>query len=332
MYRNHIQTSRSTKTTPHAAASLQTPKLKDSCDKCSASKVRCTREKPFCSRCDKLGYTCFYSPARRAGRPYRSKKQVSEGRNSEEPNRLSARDITTTQFVDESAKLYSRFTSSTTPANVTSNIPISNSTPSNNKAAQEDPSTTKSHEVSDPDCLLVVLEIFSDLEVSAEQLRRELPVDASLLNATAQTITAALHRLSTVLICPCSQRAEVGMLVSAICMSIIDIHAMAISTFAKDQPPTGLLSQLTPLGIPGVGLNRSPGHDATAMQVFTELSELARLILQLTERYNEGSGRALSWEGLRNGSELPTDIMPGIATFLRERLQQITNDATYRLG
>ncbi|OQD64769.1 hypothetical protein PENPOL_c007G01492 [Penicillium polonicum] len=331
MYRNRIQTSRSSKTTPHTASSLQPPKLKDSCDKCSASKVRCTREKPFCSRCDKLGYTCFYSPARRAGRPYRSKKQVSEGRNSEESNRLSARNITTTQFVDESAKLYSRFNGSATPANVTSNIPISRSTPSNNKAAQEDPSTTKSHEVSYPDCLLVVLETFSELEVSAEQLRRVLPVEASLLNAIAQTITAAFHRLSTILICPCSQRAEVGMLVSAICMSIIDIHAMAISNFAKDQPPTGLLSQPMPLGIPGVGLNRTPGHDATTMQVFTELSELARLILQLTERYNERGG-ASSWGGLRNGSELPTDIMPGMATFLRERLHQTTNDATYWLG
>ncbi|KAF7530074.1 hypothetical protein PCG10_005050 [Penicillium crustosum] len=332
MYRNRIQTSRSSQTTPHTASSLQTPKLKDSCDKCSASKVRCTREKPFCSRCDKLGYTCFYSPARRTGRPYRSKKQVSEGRNSEEPNRLSARDITTTtQFVDESAKLYSRFNGSATPTNVTSNIPISSSTPPNNKAAQADHSTTKSHEVSDPDCLLVVLEIFSELEVLAEQLRRVLPVDTSPLNATAQTITVAFHRLSTVLICSCSQRAEVGMLVSAICISIIDIHAMAISNFAKDQPQTGLLSQPTPLGIPGVGLKRSPGNDVTAMHVFTELSELAKLILQLTERYNERGG-ALSWEGLTNESELPTEIMPGMATFLRERLQKITNDATYWLG
>ncbi|KAJ5976892.1 hypothetical protein N7501_000234 [Penicillium viridicatum] len=326
MYRNRIQTSRSSKTTPHTASSLQPPKLKDSCDKCSASKVRCRREKPFCSRCDKLGYTCFYSPARRAGRPYRSKKQVSEGRNSEESNRLSARNITTTQFVDESAKLYSRFNGSATPANVTSNIPISKSTPSNNKAAQEDPSTTKSHDVSYPDCLLVVLETFSELEVSAEQLRRVLPVEASLLSTIAQTITAAFHRLSTILICPCSQRAEVGMLVSAICMSIIDIHAMAISNLAKDQPPTGLLSQPTPLEIPGVGLN-----NATTMPVFTELSEQARLILQLTERYSE-TGGASNWEGLRNGSELPTDIMPGMATFLRERLHQTTNDATCWLG
>lgn len=331
MYRNRIQTSRSSKTTPHIASSLQTPKLKDSCDKCSASKVRCTREKPFCSRCDKLGYTCLYSPARRAGRPYRSKEQASEGRNSEESNRLSARDITTTQFVDESAKLYSRFNGSSTPANVTSNISMSNSTPSNNKAAQADSSTTKNHDVSDPDCLLVVLEIFSELEVSAEQLRRALPVDTSLLSATAQTITAAFHSLSTILICPCSQRAEVGMLVSAICMSIIDIHAMAISNFAKDQPPTVLPSQPAPWGIPGVGLNTSPGHNDTAMQVFTELSEIARLILQLTERYNEGGGASIR-EGPRIGSELPTDIMPEMATFLRDRLQQITNAATYWLG
>lgn len=327
MFRNRIQTSRSPKTTPHTASSLQTPKLKDSCDKCAASKVRCTREKPFCSRCDNLGYTCFYSPARRAGRPYRSKKQVSEGGNSEESNRLSARDITTTQFVDESAKLYSRFNGPATPANVTSNIPLLNSTPSNKKAAQADPSTAKSHKVSDPDCLLVVLEIFPELEVSAEQLRRVLSVDANLINATAQTITTAFRRLSTILICPCSQLAEVVMLVSATCMSIIDIHAMAISNFAKDQPPAGLLSQPTPRRSRGVGINMYPGHNATAMQVFTELSELARLILQLTEHYNEG-GRALNLEGLGSRSELPTDIMPGMATFLRERLQQITNDAT----
>ncbi|KAJ5617993.1 hypothetical protein N7537_003107 [Penicillium hordei] len=331
MFRNRIQASRSSKATPRTASPLQTPKLKDSCDKCSASKVRCTREKPFCSRCDKLGYTCFYSPARRAGRPYRSKNQFSEGMNSEESNPLSARDITTTQFVDESAKLYSRFNGSATPANVTSNIPIPNSTPFNNQAAQADPITAKSHDVSDPDCLLVVLEIFSELEVSAEQLRRVLPVDASPLNAVAQTITAAFHRLSGILICPCSQRAEVGMLVSAICMSITDIHAMAISNFAKDQPPAGLLSQPTPWEIPVVGFNRSTEHDATAMQIFTELSELARLILQLTERYNEGDG-ASNWEGLGCRPELPTDIMAGMATFLSERLQQITNDATYWLG
>ncbi|KAJ6190838.1 hypothetical protein N7519_000859 [Penicillium mononematosum] len=176
MNRNRTQSSRSSKTTlPGTGSSLQTPKLKDSCDKCSASKVRCTKEKPFCTRCDKLGYTCFYSPARRAGRPYRSRKQLPEDRDSEESNRPSARDITTTQFVDESATLYSRFNGVSIPVGVTSNISNSDSTPCNNKTAQPDPNIAKDHDSLDPDCMLVALDIFSELEVPAEQLRRASP-------------------------------------------------------------------------------------------------------------------------------------------------------------
>ncbi|CAG8893138.1 unnamed protein product [Penicillium egyptiacum] len=328
---SRIQTSRPSKTTlPNTTSSLQTAKLKDSCDKCSASKVRCTKEKPCCTRCDKLGYTCFYSPARRAGRPYRSRKQFSEGKDSEESNRPFARDIATTRFVDESARLYSRFNGASTPVDVTSNISNSNSTSSNNKMAQPDLVTGKDHDGSDTDCMLVALDIFSELEVPAEQLRRVFPVDASLLNTITQTITTAFHRLSTILICRCSERAEVGILVSAICMSIIDMHAITISNFAKDQPSTGLLGQQTPCESPSVGSQRSPEHDAMSIQVFTELSELARLIVQLTERYDEASG-ALNRKGLGNGSELPTEILPGMATYLRESLQQITNDATHWL-
>ncbi|KAF2420222.1 hypothetical protein EJ08DRAFT_30982 [Tothia fuscella] len=45
-------------------------KLKDSCDMCSASKVKCDKVKPLCGRCTKLQYPCFYSPARRIGRPH----------------------------------------------------------------------------------------------------------------------------------------------------------------------------------------------------------------------------------------------------------------------
>jgi hypothetical protein len=43
------------------------PKLKDSCDTCAASKIRCDKQKPLCGRCERLGYPCFYSPARRTG-------------------------------------------------------------------------------------------------------------------------------------------------------------------------------------------------------------------------------------------------------------------------
>ncbi|KAL8801765.1 MAG: hypothetical protein Q9182_004237 [Xanthomendoza sp. 2 TL-2023] len=45
-------------------------KLKETCDSCSASKVKCEKQWPQCSRCENLGYPCFYSPARRKGRPH----------------------------------------------------------------------------------------------------------------------------------------------------------------------------------------------------------------------------------------------------------------------
>ena len=45
-------------------------KLKETCDSCSASKVKCDKQWPQCSRCENLGYPCFYSPAMRKGRPH----------------------------------------------------------------------------------------------------------------------------------------------------------------------------------------------------------------------------------------------------------------------
>ncbi|KAI4162079.1 MAG: hypothetical protein LQ342_004249 [Letrouitia transgressa] len=47
----------------------RTQKLKDSCDQCSAAKIKCSKDKPICQRCEKLDYPCFFSPARRIGRP-----------------------------------------------------------------------------------------------------------------------------------------------------------------------------------------------------------------------------------------------------------------------
>ena len=43
-------------------------KLRDSCDRCSDSKVKCERGHPKCRRCLKKGFSCHYSPARRMGK------------------------------------------------------------------------------------------------------------------------------------------------------------------------------------------------------------------------------------------------------------------------
>lgn len=56
---------------------------------CSSSKVKCNKEKPVCSRCRKLGYPCFYSPARRIGRPHPNRRSIS--RKSPEPRPTHSR-------------------------------------------------------------------------------------------------------------------------------------------------------------------------------------------------------------------------------------------------
>ena len=43
-------------------------KLKESCDDCSTSKVKCTRERPNCQRCVRRGRPCNYGVSRRNGR------------------------------------------------------------------------------------------------------------------------------------------------------------------------------------------------------------------------------------------------------------------------
>ncbi|KAL8740305.1 MAG: hypothetical protein Q9190_006980 [Brigantiaea leucoxantha] len=43
-------------------------RLKDSCDNCAASKVKCNKVKPTCTRCQDRGITCQYAPSQRSGR------------------------------------------------------------------------------------------------------------------------------------------------------------------------------------------------------------------------------------------------------------------------
>lgn len=43
-------------------------KLRDSCNSCALSKVKCSRDRPSCERCEDRGIYCRYSPSRRTGK------------------------------------------------------------------------------------------------------------------------------------------------------------------------------------------------------------------------------------------------------------------------
>ena len=47
---------------------MKIPRLRDSCDACASAKVRCTKSKPTCTRCEKREICCQYTATKRAGR------------------------------------------------------------------------------------------------------------------------------------------------------------------------------------------------------------------------------------------------------------------------
>ncbi|KAF7176463.1 hypothetical protein CNMCM7691_002781 [Aspergillus felis] len=65
-------------TTTTTSSTIQSPvpfagsparrKLRDSCNRCAASKIKCSKEKPICARCAKQGKPCEYFVTKRAGR------------------------------------------------------------------------------------------------------------------------------------------------------------------------------------------------------------------------------------------------------------------------
>ena len=52
-------------------------KYRAACDHCSATKIKCTQERPQCARCRALGRDCHYSRSLRAGKPLRSSQGLN---------------------------------------------------------------------------------------------------------------------------------------------------------------------------------------------------------------------------------------------------------------
>ncbi|KAL9045274.1 MAG: hypothetical protein Q9214_001660 [Letrouitia sp. 1 TL-2023] len=51
------------------------PKLRESCNACAAVKIRCTKKRPTCTRCDERGLSCEYVATKRRGRPSQAPTQ-----------------------------------------------------------------------------------------------------------------------------------------------------------------------------------------------------------------------------------------------------------------
>ena len=53
-------------------------KLRSSCDRCGAAKLRCDRSQPECTRCLSVGIACVYGVSRKAGKPPRKRDRQND--------------------------------------------------------------------------------------------------------------------------------------------------------------------------------------------------------------------------------------------------------------
>lgn len=397
---------------------------------CSASKVRCNKEKPICSRCYKLSYPCFYSPARRIGRPHPPRDKSSRGKSelgadlSEPQPRNRPR--------DESGGSVSNVSSDDGPtsqeyqarAKTINNIQISendflsdavfdfrgpatsqmeNFPQMNPYIVPEAHHPTRKHHVGDMalfnfddrvnranssevdglfrqaisrsdtntlipttstnssstssnfdhlfevlafgegsasnasehDCVTVAISMLQDLNMTCMQRPSgpALPgeIEAPTLDALINTTSIAMKRVSTILVCPCSQKVDVGLLVAAVCATVLDVYGFILRNssssnthrFSVDKPTYASMSSVNDVildpDMMEIGtrpLQDGPSEEETIMRVLEKLPQVANLVRQFSKRYSE------------DAEESSADFLPLLAGSLKSRLKSMTNEAT----
>ena len=359
-----------------------TQRLKDSCDMCSASKVRCTREKPVCDRCAKLGYPCFYSPARRVGRPHRRRATLSSSQPIISTQSESYSSVPHDRMIRSQADCFQsraalphdfnvsgsahNHKSSSTPNMQVGSVPTGscdylnfsginsglNSASSTNEPQNTSPiSESRVRSISnatagapngcESDCAGIAMGLQQQLEAAYEtpallSMREGGQMEEKGTDAAMETAGSALRQLSTMLIYPCSERLEVGLLVAAACNSILDVYNVIIRSSAAQPLSLSDMSVLTmtmvddALDCNTMTLPESSSgplcfddfeEDILLVRVMGQLAKMARVIIQFTKRYKARcSDNADS-----------SDLLYAVATYLKRRLQTIKDETIGRL-
>lgn len=412
---SHVNMSSTQNTTGTSNASPAVPpRLKNSCDMCSVSKVRCESQKPVCSRCTKLGHPCSYSIARRVGRRHGSRRiqehpaeppvrQVpgaiperqaqdsrSYGRSTAQscslpslvplrpstagppgteddalPSSSHGRKKTGPRPIDDVRQGFQDILMSSPPllspgqsvqpqyCQATSSSVTSNGRPSGGSI------TSFSNEASSLaaldesiDCMGVAMALQEQLEDGSTRLcssspsmlgggGRRFPMEfMRSVDGALETLSSACNRLSTVLICTCSERLEVGLLVATVCISMLDMYGAIVRYSAtSSQELTGTsagendaFQQWNLLDLTTnshkrraslMELDRGPPAEESPIldRVFEELPKVGSLVLQFSKRYRAVNAP----DGAMTGS---TELLYALASYARVRLQNVKNEAT----
>ena len=322
-------------------------KLKDSCDVCSAFKLRCDKQKPTCIRCANLDRPCTYSPARRAGRPHAVRRESGQNQNQkrskaqsesrsdslqqcfgapdspDRPNPNESRVVDPTGISRRTDSVIGfdngcfpdTHTLSLHADHQSADIP---SSPCGFLNTRLDSDATKT------DCTRVALSIVDQLETS-----KRWSSTASTYGADGLTATEACQRLLTILVCPCSEQTEVALLVASACISLMEVvSGPVVATSSQGGSPDltlvshGLFEQDLLRWPPPQSSARSSSSDGQSQ--VGDLFKIAKVILQFTDRYCQDTKGGPRWEHT-------SWVVAPVAALLRCRLQSVTQGATRRL-
>ena len=312
---------------------------------CSASKVRCDKQKPMCSRCEKLSYPCFYSPARRI-----RKRRLDEIATSASENQEFTHRWTETQDHDDGM---SRETNEprTSNAGEESNGPASlpthdsscslfpmshsnfafphqvNSQNDKAKSLRLSPTHTTFGQISCPrnanhsDCATVALDLLS--LINQTSLKES---GLSSMECAVRTTSKTMKGISTVLICPCSTKPDVGFLVSAVCSALLDIYQALLpeapdrnnAQSVRNEVEEYFHDNVAVLDSGRLDMRRDAMQDgkATLMRILGELPKIADLVTQFRNRYSQ--------QGDLDSTELFEPLAASMTSRLRSMIDRFT--------
>lgn len=397
-------------------------KLKDTCDLCSVSKIKCERQWPQCSRCEKLGHQCIYSPARRQGRPHPTRKKaeknstgsiqrqehkavVSEStfiqntplvvqdgltdtrvKNFHDHQQDSGPSVTgyrpnppldyrqfesaqQNQYYDD-MKWFNLSTSPFSPETLLSPTESSNSRSTADsdrtvdthsaKSSYSECSSNGSSEITD--CTMVATDLLQTLTAASTQLLSQPPAVSSpfshpdlkgtIFDKELDTASTAVKRLSAILICPCSENPDVGLLCIAVCTAILDAYstilesctdpttniaastATSLANGLRDSVEwldsvsliQNMISNSNDLRLQDESQSRKTSQQSVIRRLLEELPKAANVVLQLTRRYHANGS---SDQG-PNGEM--ASLLPTMAAEQRVRLKDMVQKATGMSG
>ena len=240
---------------------------KDTCDMCSASKVKCDKKKPICSRCARLNYPCFYSPARRirkhrlddhsptpsAGQQQQQQFMGPSSTNVNGDESLSTSSSASDDFafgrdnnVPHSLSVQSIFSpafsmpDTNSPSLTTINREITSNKRVKFNPKASTPECQQSPISSDPkmDCATTAIDLLQNLDrISLKSLSTSTSSNAivtSLLEGAIKEASVAIQRTSIILVCPCSRKPDIGLMAAGVCSGLLDVYQTFLSANAAE--------------------------------------------------------------------------------------------------